>query len=158
MFFMQHLLWPYKENEVYGLSYLRERRYIKLKQSLATEKEDKNTNIMSNGSDTLSLMLHGNWNIPFQTMVTSWHIINFNMNSEHVLRFTVQCELWTLGVQRPHVWTYWIPHRYKTCIHIWRKNHCHSSSPPIWPFQTHWKILKHQQCHPPSQINYLLLL
>ena len=46
------------------------KRYMKLKPFSIIEKEDEDTNTLSNGGDILSPMRHGNQNIHFPTMVT----------------------------------------------------------------------------------------
>ena len=56
------------------------------------------------------------------------------------MQSAVQCQMWTLGIQRSNVRTSRTPHRYKTGIPICRKHHWHSS-PPMWPPRNYWKIL-----------------
>ena len=66
------------------LNYFMEKRYMKSKQSLTTEKGDKDTNITSNGGDTLSPMLPGNQNIHFLMMETYWHSTKSDTASDNL--------------------------------------------------------------------------
>jgi hypothetical protein len=52
---------------------------MKSKPSWTIKEEDEDGNTLLNGGDTLSPMLHGNWNIHFPMTETHWHNTNIGI-------------------------------------------------------------------------------